>query len=193
MNDLYLEFDENSDVIYSLQMTLIALEKVKQDNLYWKWVIIALHNAVQGAMVCHLSGTANLGACTIKCVDKWMSWHDAGRVGEEPERKLAAPKELLERLTNDNKRIEGTVGASIPITGEQFFTFQLLCKLRNSFVHFQPKTWLIEIEGLPNLTQQNIKLVVKIFEHGWAFRHLKDNEKTLLKNLLNELGGYEKI
>ncbi|MGH6866503.1 MAG: hypothetical protein ACREDO_10120 [Methyloceanibacter sp.] len=52
----------------------ICLLQIKEQPTRWKWLIIALHNVVQGAMACHLfSGTAQLGALEKKSAHRWLN------------------------------------------------------------------------------------------------------------------------
>jgi hypothetical protein len=67
----WLQIDERSDVLVSLSACLICVSECGRNPGLWKWAILALHNAVQGAMVCHLSGTAQLGALPL--LTRWAS------------------------------------------------------------------------------------------------------------------------
>lgn len=49
--DNRLDTDEALEAVLSLEMVRDQLLKVEQNLHYWKWVIIALHNALQGYMV----------------------------------------------------------------------------------------------------------------------------------------------
>jgi hypothetical protein len=60
--DIWLRIDEQTDVVVSLSECLHCIRKLGEEPAFWKWAILSLHNALQGAMVCHLSGTAQLGA-----------------------------------------------------------------------------------------------------------------------------------
>ena len=46
------------------------------------WVVLSMHSALQGAMICHLSGTVGVGALEERCADKWHAWHEEDRKGE---------------------------------------------------------------------------------------------------------------
>jgi hypothetical protein len=59
--DFYASFDEQRDAVFSLQMVSELLKKTEEDLQYWKWVIIALHSALQGFMVLALKGSDGLG------------------------------------------------------------------------------------------------------------------------------------
>lgn len=78
----YVEFDECQDVLASLDQCVMCLEQTERSNGAWKWVILSLHSALQGAMVCHLSGTAQVGALTSRCATKWHEWYELDRRGE---------------------------------------------------------------------------------------------------------------
>ena len=187
MPDEYLKTDERADVICSLQMTLSALKQAKDNSHSWKWVILTLHNAIQGAMVCHLSGSANLGACTKQSARKWRKWHDGDGNGDAPELWLANPKELFKRLLDVDSRIEGARGGKISTDDAQKDAFKLLCELRKPFTHFQPKSWLIQIAGLPNMVLQIVTLIEAISNDGWSFRHADYSQKFELSSLIKDI------
>ncbi len=53
----YFRIDERQNAFDSLQKTAEFLGKVKDDEFYWKWTMIALHNALYGSMVLALQAT----------------------------------------------------------------------------------------------------------------------------------------
>jgi hypothetical protein len=58
----YLRTDEIADVVAALDLLGAVSPLLLRHPPLWKWLIIAAHNALQGAMVCALSGTAGVGA-----------------------------------------------------------------------------------------------------------------------------------
>lgn len=78
----WLRIDEQTDVIVSLAGCLHCIGKVQDEPAFWKHVIVDLHNALQGAMVCHLSGTAQVGALSKKSAGKVYEWHENDRKGK---------------------------------------------------------------------------------------------------------------
>ena len=53
----YFRIDEKSNTFDSLQKTAVFLEKVEEEPFYWKWAMIALHNAFYGSMILSLQGS----------------------------------------------------------------------------------------------------------------------------------------
>ena len=78
----YVRTDERQDVLASLDHCARCLAETEHSDGAWKWVILSLHSALQGAMVCHLSGTAEAGALTPTCARKWFEWHACDRRDE---------------------------------------------------------------------------------------------------------------
>ena len=80
--DKFIHFDECQDVLVSLEQCVTSLAQIRRTRCAWKWVVISLHSALQGAMVCHLSGTAQLGALAGKSSKEMLDWHERDRRGE---------------------------------------------------------------------------------------------------------------
>lgn len=208
---MWLRIDERADVLASLSLCLRCLSVVNSEPELWKWAILSLHNALQGAMVCHLSGTAQLGALTNNSVDAWLDWHERDRRGEirrisdgadelglpktrfatnediPPNDRLADANELFKRLYDEDKRREGGAGATLEIGKVQRASFRQLHDLRNEFSHFTPKGWSIELSGLPHIFLNMIDVLDKISADPWPFRHMNERESARLKDLLQRL------
>ena len=68
MVEKFLQTDEREDLLASLKVLNLALAQAEKDLSFWKWAVIATHNALQSAMVCHLGskGTYSLGKMTLR-------------------------------------------------------------------------------------------------------------------------------
>lgn len=58
LNSDYLQIDEKLNALDSLSRTRLFLGNVSKDPLSWKWVMIALHNSLYGAMILALQGSS---------------------------------------------------------------------------------------------------------------------------------------
>jgi hypothetical protein len=68
----YIRFDEIEDVVVSAELVAHLAPLLDAHPSYWKWVIVAAHNAMQGAMVCALAdstGTSVLDESAKKVLD----------------------------------------------------------------------------------------------------------------------------
>src|SRR5688500_8603520 len=55
--DPYLSTNERKEAVDAIELTALFLEEAIANPDRWKWVMIALHNAVQAFMVLALKGT----------------------------------------------------------------------------------------------------------------------------------------
>src|SRR5215469_805667 len=127
----YIRFDEIEDVVVSAELVAHLAPLLDTHPSYWKWVIVAAHNAMQGAMVCALAdstGTSVLDESAKKVLD----WHNAGMRGDPPDENLASFRRLLNRCTSGPEPL-------LRLTPQQCQDItQLHDHLRNKFTHFLP-------------------------------------------------------
>lgn len=185
----YYEIDEVLDVLESLNVCLLAL---RHRPCAWKWVFIALHNAVCGAMVCHLTDTDGSGAFDTGTERRYREALEKVReesLGEEsrlPRRpagkdeaalfhsKLGDPRLLFKKLNKIQRLKEG--GHAI---GErQKKAFERLHQERNGLVHFLPQTRAVDLDSIDSMVGDVLDVIVMIIDDGWAFR-LTDHEEVL--------------
>jgi hypothetical protein len=58
----FCRFDEYEDAVLSVELAAEKFQRVQTNPTQWKWVIVAMQNAEQGAMVLALAGTDGCGA-----------------------------------------------------------------------------------------------------------------------------------
>lgn len=193
----FIEVDEHEDVVNTLEFLARIVSTLESHPQDWKWIIIATHNALQGALVCTISGTNGTGALIKK-------------------ERLASLRKLYERA-KENNFMANFDGQSLKTTDEQDKDIELLNdKLRNKFSHFTPKGWSIETAGLPRIVL-NAMTIIKFLmlsppanmlrleenqreraqqaithiceqlsaDHAFVKRHLNDEEEEFLAYLLD--------
>ena len=207
----FVTTDERQDVLASLEHCALCLHETTRGDGAWKWVILSAHSALQGAMVCHLSGTAQLGALTASSAANWLDWHDRDRRGEidwiedapdkfgipvrrpktkqdrPPRERVADAGELFARLSSRSPRMEHGCGAILDITNQQRESFERLHALRNSFTHFSPRGWSIEVQLIKDALLDVLDIIALIADNCWPFRHMTDKETKRLRTTICEL------
>ena len=207
----YVHTDECQDVLASLEQCALSLGQARRSDRAWKWVVLSLHSALQGAMVCHLSGTAQLGALTKECAEKWLEWHERDCRGEitriqdgvdefgdpimriketkdrPPKEFVANAHELFKRLSCPSLRIENGCGEIISIKEKQEKSFKRLHELRNRFSHFSPKGWSIELEFIEELIDDILDILCSILDDHWPFKHMPEKDKSALRSRIEEI------
>jgi len=158
---MYLRTDEEAEAANAMQMAARFSDDLERDARLWRWVIIALHNAAQGVMVLSLRHGNGLLALTDECFKQWMEAH---------ENRTPYPEEKLDSYLNLYKKVKHTETGRIG--GNQRFVakgaegghIKRLNTLRNEFIHFTPKGWSLEVNGLPQICCDVSRLISFL---GW--------------------------
>ncbi|MFK4627141.1 hypothetical protein ACVIQS_010268 [Bradyrhizobium diazoefficiens] len=95
----YCRFDEFEDAVVSIELAAEKLETVQATptSTACKWVILALKNAVQAAMVLALSGTDGCGALYPESQKQNRAWL-ANPTPERRRQRMADFNNLLQRI-----------------------------------------------------------------------------------------------
>lgn len=184
----YITTDERLDVLASLEACADNLERTRESDRAWKWVVLSMHSALQGAMVCHLSGGAQIGALTTQCAKAWLKWFGEYEDREvAPKSRVASAPELLKRLTGSSHRFENDCGQIIEITEAQSRAFLSLHDLRNQFTHFHPQGWSVEIALIRESMSGVIEILDLIVTDPWPFRDMSEQERSALNSRIREI------
>jgi hypothetical protein len=196
--DLWLRTDEYLEAVVSLEMVSDTLPKVMNDVHYWKWVLIALHNALQGYMVLALRGSDGLNVLTDKCRQKWIATRKRGH-GAPLERRLDSFENLYKKIERDDLMLVLMHSQPFKSHGTQTESVELLKQLRNDFIHFLPKCLSLPVHDLPGVVNDCVDIIEFLaFQCGNILWYEKENETktraliaTIRTNLseLNDLYG----
>lgn len=190
----FVRTDECQDVLASLEQCAFSLAQAHRSEWAWKWVILSLHSALQGAMVCHLSGPEQLGALKRGDAKRWREWNDNSiRGGDEdaadppPAPHIADARTLFKRLRCSTARLEDGCGGVVSISEQQGESFRRLHELRNEFSHFRPKGWSIGLRGAKQPIDDMLNVMCLIADDGWPFRHMTEQDRNNLRSKIDEI------
>jgi hypothetical protein len=171
MDSDYFQTSEPEDALGSLRHLKLCLAETEHDPQAWKWVVLSLFSAVQGAIVCHLAGTTQVECLTDDSAAKTLAWlYDC--VGPQPKEKLAGPDTLFKRMNGTFTKLP-PYGGVVPTSPETEAAFERLMHLRHDLSHFSPKGWSIGKDFIKDTVPPLLSLIREIDSQGWAFRHLE--------------------
>lgn len=156
MNEFWLQTNEYEEATSALEAVAEWSQRVENNISYWRWVVLALHNSVQGYMVLALRGSDGLRPLKDDVATKWLTAYREG--GKYPVEKLDTFLNLYKKVQSDtmlfyvhSKKVvpSRTLGRSM----------KKLNSHRNDFVHFLPKSWSLEVSGLPAICLDCLALV----------------------------------
>jgi hypothetical protein len=141
--------DELEEFISSLKMVTSSLRLVADDIEQWKWISIALHNSLQGAMVMSLRNGNDFRIMPDKLAQKCYKAHREGKPW--PKTKMDSFPNLYEKVQSKEIMCFYTHSQPLPECLERNEHIEKLLELRNSFIHFMPQGWSLEVSGMPNI------------------------------------------
>jgi hypothetical protein len=186
----WLETDEFQEAVISLEVVSDQLPKVITNNHHWKWVIVSLHNALQGFMVLALTGTNGLNTLTEKCAKEWLASHDHGE-RTSPDRKLDSFLNLYKKIQSDDYMGIYNISVSYKPKLSQERNVKKLNALRNEFIHFVPQGWMLELGDLPQIVEDCLDIIYFLaFECGnvsWRDESLKKQTREYIDRARSSL------
>jgi hypothetical protein len=148
------ESHDDREIAKALEKLAEELDRTKTDPYAWKWVILALHNAIQATIVRAISGGDQAGALTDKSQKETRAWlrsqRDGKGAGEMPDQFLADFLELYKRA----KKKPGVV-VHIKL-GEDV---RRINDYRRQLAHYRPLIWTILVGGLPQRVLRSLDFV----------------------------------
>ncbi|MFH1596686.1 MAG: hypothetical protein ABIG94_10020 [Pseudomonadota bacterium] len=143
------------------------MSNVERDWYQWKWAILALHSSLQGFMVMALRGSDGLNCLRD---DVAAEWFRAYRAGEKlPIEKLDNFLNLYKKIKKANKMTFYIHSKPFKPSGTEGTSIKKINSLRNDFVHFVPKSWSLEVTGLPPIFLDCLNIIDFL---GWRCNNI---------------------
>lgn len=153
---IWLRTNEAEETVGAVESTARFAGEVAMDRFAWRWVLLSLHNALQGAMVIAVRDSAGVNVLPKNLAREWLATYEAG--GTLPQERLDSFLNLYTKLKK--KEIARQLGAArfVP-KGLQSESMKRLNCLRNTFVHFVPASLSLELTGLPAMCLDSVDVL----------------------------------
>lgn len=200
-HEIWLRTDEIDQFIDALEHSADLATSVDERMMRWKWLIFALHNALQGACTCALRGNDTAGISMLsngKAVWKYLDVTSRKDLAScMPEPRLDRLTELYERVQNEQVLGEPF---KLPANEQMNKDVEQLNTFRNWFMHFPPHSWSVEVSGMPRIVRnccaaiEHLAVKHPSFWHklGDAHSEALDGARTALSRIRTEMDAWEK-
>lgn len=194
-SNYYFRINERQNTFDSLQKTRVFLSKINEDEFYWKWAMLALHNAIYGSLILSLQGT-NPDNVKAKYNTK------------DGEKKVIGFWEAFQRVQNPrymnmyigSKFVYATPDAD-KIKGEQrynekagLFLPELITSLehlnnyiRNQFLHYFPMAISFGKGGFVQIIKDSTGLIGFLLLESGNFGIDSDEERAFIRDELSAI------
>jgi hypothetical protein len=180
--EIWLRTNEIEEFICGLEHCAKLVITIDDNVMHWKWLILALHNTLQGVCTCALRGedTAGISMLTESSAKAVWHWLDIESRKDPnspmPEEKLAGMIELYKRV----QKIEYLKEPHrLPTHDQMNKDIRKLNELRNEFSHFVPKGFSLKLSGMPRIIRhccdaiEHLSVIHPTFWHHLKEAHLK--------------------
>ncbi len=196
LEDGWLKTDESVEAVSDFEMFSEQLKRVIEDPHRWKWTIIALHSGIQGMMVLALKGSNSFRVLRKDDKKQYLDWYEGDQSDESRPRdlKLTNFLDLYKKIKGD-KMIMFCHSQKFVPKGTHDRSVKLLNGLRNKYIHFTPKRWMLELGGLPAMASDCLEIAEFLaWESGNVFLHpdLKKRLKAAFTSAHKSLSAVEK-
>ena len=180
----------------SIRHVVRTAQYLGEDALAWKWIVLALHSALQGACVCHLATTTSpVGAVTKTNASEWLAYFEDSRVNQgaiPPKTQLMTLPDLLKAVRKPQSAGNHSNAVGVTISDSELSWLRRFHEdIRNPFVHFEPMGRSIEVSGIPEIAKLIARIIQDIIEIGWAFRQQDIAEREQMERSLKTLALIE--
>lgn len=187
-NGQWVSTDEFEEMVDAVEHSADLSTQLKKSPRRWKWLILSLHQAVQGAFVCALRGvdTAGINVLNDKSAKEMWQWLD---VDSHQIPRPAAPLEHLAPMLDLFKRVKSTKylqdAQRLRTTTQMNWDIKKLNSLRNEFSHFVPKSFSAEVSGLPRIPKHCCDVIEHLaLTHSTFQHHMTGNKNRRLKQAI---------
>jgi hypothetical protein len=157
-NPEYARFSEESNALDYLEKTIEFIHRVDANPTDWKWVILSLHGALYGFMICALKGTDP---------DRVVRKNNKG------EKRLISFNEALKRCQDPQYINMTTHSKVLCMTHQQQCSIDVIQDhFRNAFAHYQPCLWSIELHGMPEFVIDGLEVARFLALEAGNYTHL---------------------
>lgn len=168
----------------SLKMANLFLAHTDEDKYFWKWMLVALHNSLQGFMASSLKGEDGLTPMKEKVAQKWIEAYKNGK--PLPREELDTFLNLYKKIKSERMLVTAASKQFIP-RGKQDRSIRKLNRLRNHFVHYTPKSWSLEVNELPEISRDCLHVIRFLVQKSGNI--LITNDESLLE-ITNEINNF---
>ena len=156
LKEKYLRLSEETNALDYLEKAFYYICQTETNIIVWKWVVLALHDALYGFAICACKVT-NPDNVTSKERGNWLIGFD----------------KALERCQDPN---QPAMSKHLQLSDQQKESIRKLKHFRDNFEHYMPKRWSIEIHVMPQIAIDVLNVISSLVRKG-IYIHLSQNQK----------------
>lgn len=186
MSDVFLRTDVEIEALKTLELLDMHLKYVERDPYQWKWIILALHSLIQNVMVLYLTRGNDFHVFRVSKSkeQREIFWEIENNNNFENIGKLRLPGF---GVLYDAIKSSDNVNHAFSATSTHNDAMKKLNDFRNSFIHFAPTGWSLQVNQFPDLCCIVLSIVAHSINTGEAVRWFLDGEDETFVDLFTSV------
>lgn len=170
VKEKYLRLTEETNALDYLEKAGEFIKQTLADKRSWKWVVLSLHGALYGFAI---------AAC------KSSDYQSVVKITKKGHERLITLDEAL-KMCKDAKWM-GTLYGGLPLNlsaSQEDSIRRLKETLRNSFEHYIPGGWSIELHGMPRISMDVLDVIRFLAIETFRYQHLSQAQRNKIKSII---------
>lgn len=186
MSDVFLKTDVEIEALKTLELLDMHLKYVEGDPYQWKWIILALHSLIQNVMVLYLTRGNDFHVFRVSKSKKQREifWEIENNNNLENINKLRLPEF---GVLYDAIQSPANVNHAFNATSKHNDAMKKLNDFRNSFIHFAPTGWSLQVNQFPDLCCTLLSIVEHSISTGEIVGWFLDGEDETFVDLFTSV------
>lgn len=170
IKEKYLRLTEVTNALDYLERGGEFIRQTLTDQKAWKWVVLSLHGALYGFAI---------AAC------KSSNYQSVVKTTKKGHELLITLNEALKMCKDANwmETIYGGVPLNLSASQEDSI-MRLKETLRNSFEHYVPGGWSIELHGMPRISMDVLDVIRFLAIETIRYQHLNQTQRKKIKSII---------
>jgi hypothetical protein len=189
--------DEEQEAVEGARFLKLMLRQARADPYFWKWVVVAMHNAVHACFVLALKGTWPVNLLPDEIRKKVLrEQHSRNFDARVYDAKIAPFLELYKRVQNDDFMLLLTISKSLPGDTDRDESIEWLNRTRNEFIHTRSMTYIRDVSAYPRRLLHALSVMDFLVRQSGNVHFFKDqnaqdmeNELAQVRDLLEAMAG----
>lgn len=164
-----LGLSEEKNALDYLEKVYHYICQVEESPIDWKWVIIALHGALYGFMICSLT---------------WRNYKRVTYFNKKGVERLITFDEALSRCQQPKYMRISVRGNELQLSSEQKESIKKLKQIRNRLEHYIPLSWEIHLHDMPQGVMNVMDVIRFLALNTSNYFNFSENQKRRVKSLI---------
>jgi hypothetical protein len=184
----FYSFRQDEQAIDALRFLADLLERAPEDPYVWKWVVLAMHDALQGFMGLALRGSHGAQLLVPKHEQReYRTWAEEYRIGRmsptRPPRQFDSFRGLYAKIQDPDRMEHYVESKTFSPTPEQDEAIKALDSYRHALTHSGDSTLVTTVGWFPTMLLETLGMIEWLLNESRTIRFSPEDQERAEKTI----------